>query len=93
MINNYRRLIRNMVDKVENSIFIKCNECKIKPATTRCFDCKSYGQSIARFCYACDSAIHNKFGQTPHKREIIPYKEMYLRSSAQASDYQIKSGF
>lgn len=57
-----------------SAVFIKCNECKIKPATTRCFDCKSYGQSIARFCYACDSAIHNKFGQTPHKREIIPYK-------------------
>lgn len=32
-----------MVDKVENSIFIKCNECKLKPATTRCFDCRTYG--------------------------------------------------
>lgn len=71
-----------MVDKVENSIFIKCNECKLKPATTRCFDCRAYGQSITKFCYACDSAIHNKYESSPHKREIIPYKEMYLRSVA-----------
>lgn len=59
------------------SVFIKCNECNVKPATIKCFECKPYGTSMPKMCYTCDSSIHSKDDKLNHNKEIIPYKEMY----------------
>ncbi|KRX04673.1 hypothetical protein PPERSA_09465 [Pseudocohnilembus persalinus] len=58
-------------------VFIKCSECKKKPATIRCFDCKSVNNYTSKFCYLCDSRIHQYGQKIGHQKEIIPYSEMY----------------
>jgi len=59
-------------------VFIKCIECKIKPATIRCYDCKNYSGTLSKFCYTCDSKIHSKESNSSHKKEIIPYNGITL---------------
>ena len=60
------------------SFFIKCSECRAKPATIRCFDCKvQFGSNLNKFCYSCDSKLHSSQKEQAHKKEIIPYSEMY----------------
>ncbi|CAD8204063.1 unnamed protein product [Paramecium octaurelia] len=74
-----------------SSLFVKCMTCNLKPATIKCSDCQP-GQ-ICRICYACDTQVHNKRGpmESQHKKEIIPYQEMYLKGQSSIRDQQTQS--
>ncbi|CAD8114992.1 unnamed protein product [Paramecium sonneborni] len=51
--------------------FVRCFNCKTKPATIKCFDCNE--NEPTKLCYHCDSTLHP---DQDHQKQIIPYDQM-----------------
>lgn len=60
-----------------NKQFKRCDQCKAKPATIKCYDCQP--DQPTRLCYNCDLNHH---AILDHNKQIIPYTQMEEETSS-----------
>jgi len=75
MLMESARGIGDYDDTPEPQVFRKCQDCKSRPASIRCNDCKTE-DGVELFCYGCSRKAHSE--KSYHNYEYATFKEMLL---------------